>query len=567
VKALILAAGFGTRLLPYTQHLPKPLFTINGRPILDYAVKSLLDAGCTKIFINAHHLADAIKCFVDNHWSKNLLEMVFEPVLLDTGGAIANLGSQLADDDFFVVNADVICDFDLSHLMACHKASDALATLLVHDCYRFNTLCVDQTTPGAGIVRHFSQAPESGLAFTGIQAISPGIFEYMPPEKIFSSIDVYKKLCGVQKVSALKAKQFYWRDMGTPRDYQQTSRECLAGKIFDIALSRIHEVEIQALSGDGSDRLWFRARHKEKSLILSDHGICMDMPPCNTQCNNGPAQLNAFVKIGNHLTDKGVAVPKILGHDTISGQVAVADLGNTHLADHIRGMDEKQIITGYKRVIDALIDFSFKGIEDFDTAWTCQTPSYSKQMILDLECRYFMQAFVNEYLGRKEQFKTFAQQFSHIADNARIGAMNGLMHRDCQSKNIMIHGGRPWFIDFQSARQGPFQYDLASLLIDPYVTLTRVVQDQLLNFALEKIGLNVSCNKDAFMHSFRYCCVSRNLQMLGAFGFLTRIKNKTQFKKYIPAALNGLECRLKNLNNPELDDLTHFAQSLQGDLK
>ena len=82
-------------------------------------------------------------------------------------------------------------------------------------------------------------------------------------------------------------------------------------------------------------------------------------------------------------------------------------------------------------------------------------------MILDLECRYFMQAFVNEYLGRKEQFENFVRQFSHIADNALIHAMNGLMHRDCQSKNIMIHDGYPWFIDFQSARPGPIQYDLA----------------------------------------------------------------------------------------------------------
>ena len=567
MKALILAAGLGTRLLPYTQHLPKPLFTINGRPVLDYAVKNLLDAGCTKIFINAHHLADAIADFVDNHQSKKHLEVVFEPVILDTGGAIANLGSQLADDDFFVVNADVLCDFDLSHLMACHKASGALATLLVHDCYRFNTICVDQKTPGPCIVRHFSQAPESGLAFTGIQAISPGIFEYMPPEKIFSSIDVYKKLCCLEKVSALKAEQFYWRDMGTPRDYQQTSREYLAGKIFGIVPSRIQEIDIQALAGDGSDRLWFRARHREKSLILSDHGICLDAAQCNAQPNNGKAQLHAFINIGKHLADKGIAVPQILGHDTISGQVAVADLGSTHLADHIRGMDEKQIIKWYQLVIDALIDFSFKGIEAFDTAWTCQTPSYSKQMILDLECRYFMQAFVNGYFNRKEQFETFTPHFHRIADNALRHAMNGLMHRDCQSKNIMLHNGRPWFIDFQSARPGPIQYDLASLLIDPYVTLSRTVRDQLLNYALEKIGLNVSFDIDAFMHSFRYCCISRNLQMLGAFGFLTQVKNKKQFEKYIPAALKGLECRLKDLNEPGMADFTQFTQSLQGELK
>lgn len=567
MKALILAAGLGTRLLPYTQHLPKPLFTINGRPVLDYAVENLLDADCKKIFINAHHLAGAIADYVDNHRSKNLLEVVFEPVILDTGGAIANLGHELADDDFFVVNADVICDFDLLRLMASHKASNALATLLVHDCYRFNTLCVDQTAPGPGIVRHFSQAPESGLAFTGIQAISPGIFEHMPCEKIFSSIDVYKKLCGLEKIAALKATQFYWRDMGTPQDYKHTSRECLAGKIFDIAPCRIHDIEIEALAGDGSDRLWFRARHKEQSLIFSDHGICMDAARCNTRSNNGAAQLYAFIKIGKHLADKGIAVPHILGYDTISGQVAVADLGSIHLADHIRGMDEHQIITWYQRVIDALIDFSFKGIDDFDTAWTCQTPSYSRQVILDLECRYFMQAFVHEYLGRKKPCETFTPHFTHIADNALIYAMNGLMHRDCQSKNIMIHDGHPWFIDFQSARPGPIQYDLASLLIDPYVTLSRAVRDQLLNFALEKIGLKVSFDRDAFLHSFRYCCISRNLQMLGAFGFLTQVKHKHQFETYIPAALKGLECRLKNLDDPALAGLTDFVQSLQGDLK
>lgn len=559
MKALILAAGFGTRLLPYTQHLPKPLFTINSRPVLDYAVERLLDAGCTKIFINTHHLADAVADFVANHRSKKLLEVVFEPIILDTGGAIANLANKLADDDFFVVNADVICDFNLSRLMAGHKASNALATLLVHDCHRFNTLCVDQTMPGPGIVRHFSQDPASGLAFTGIQAISPGIFEYVPDEKIFSSIDVYKRLCGLEKVSALKAEQFYWRDMGTPQDYKQTSREYLAGNIFDIAPSRIDEIDIQALSGDGSDRLWFRARHKEKSLVFSDHDICMDA----AQCNNGTAQLHAFINIGKHLADKGIAVPQILGYDTLSGQVAVADLGSTHLADHIRGMDESQIIRWYQCVIDALIDFSFKGIQDFDTTWTCQTPSYSRQVILDLECRYFMQAFVEGYLGRKESFETFIPHFNHIADNALIYAMNGLMHRDCQSKNIMIHDGHPWFIDFQSARIGPIQYDLASLLIDPYVRLSRTVRDQLVKVALEKIGLKVSFDRDAFLHSFRYCSISRNLQMLGAFGFLTRVKHKHQFEAYIPAALKGLEYRLIQLDDPALADLTGFVQSLE----
>ncbi len=561
MKALILAAGYGTRLAPYTDQVPKPLFTITGRPVMDFAIQQLLDAGCTKIFINTHHLASQIEQFVDAHPSKKFLETVYEPEILETGGAMANLAKKLNQDDFLVINADVLCDFDLSGLMSCHKASGAVATLLVHDCPRFNKLCVEKTGTETAWVRHFTEPPETGLAFTGIQAVSPDIFGHMPSKKVFSSIDVYQKLSSQKKVLALMANQLYWRDMGTPEDYQDTARVWLAAALFHLPPSRFHEIKISLIAGDGSDRSWYRACHGNDSLILSDHGICIE--PCGN--NNPPAQLNAFVKIGAHLARQGVAVPEIYGHDTISGQVAVQDLGPVRLAEHIKDLGEKDTIYWYDKVIDGLIDFSFNGIMDFNPAWTCQTPTYSEQVIMDLECRYFMEAFVNTYLGCKAQFENFRQAFSHIAENALAHGITGLMHRDCQSKNIMIHNDAIWFIDFQSARLGPIQYDLASLFIDPYVTLPRTVQDRLLEMAIDKIGAKTSFDRLNFTRTYQYCCLSRNLQILGAFGFLTRIKKKPGFQQFIPPALTGLDMRLTEIGDPELSDLTRLVRDLLGE--
>lgn len=565
MKALILAAGFGTRLLPYTRTLPKPLFTINNRPILDLTIERLLDIGCQKIFINTHHLGDQIQNYVQSHPHNSRLQVVYEPEILDTGGAIANLSKELGDHNFLVINADIVCDADLMALVHCHESTRALATLLVHDFPRFNRLKIEMENPTGGRVIHFDAPPETGLAFTGIQVISPQIFDHMPPARVFSSIDVYRALCSTGKIKASLAKHLYWQDMGTPDTYGQTSRQWLAGKIFSLAPARFKEIRVSPLDGDGSDRRWFRAVHGHDSLVICDHGICLDHPtdshsPLGTQ-PGCLAQLNAFTAIGHHLSGQGICVPGILGHDTISGQVALEDLGRIHLADQVR-QQEADAIPLYHQVIDSLIEFSRTGIQGFDPAWTCQTATYSKALILDMECRYFMEAFVKGYLGQKAPRENLAPAFSHIADHALAHGYTGLMHRDMQSKNIMIHKDRVWFIDFQSARKGPLQYDLASLLIDPYVKLPQKVQDELVEFTMDRLGLSSALEKENFNQSFEYCCITRNLQMLGAFGFLTRIKNKPWFEAYIPPALAGLKTRLAAVENNITAPLAAFVNQL-----
>ncbi len=564
MKALILAAGFGTRLHPFTQTLPKPLFTINDRPALDLTIDKLVSCGCDTIFINTHHLSEQIQAFVDGHPHRDMLEIVFEPEILDTGGAIANLRHAFSNAPFLVINSDIICDLDLKQVIDYHLASDTIATLVLHDCPRFNKISINARKQ----VMDFNGSRNTGLAFTGIQVISPEFFNHMPDTPVFSSIDVYKKLCTSNKISAFVAKDLYWKDIGTIQSYQETSRECLSGKVFNLPLSELKEMEIAPIAGDGSDRLWFRAVHNEKTLVISDHDICPD-PSENL------SQLKAFVNIGTHLNACKLPVPKILGHDSLSGQVAVEDLGNTHLADHIKGLkteldnklDETAILHTYKQVIDALIQFSQNGIKGFNSQWTCQTPTYSKELILEKECRYFMEAFVRGYLNLDVQGAPLDSAFSHIADNALAHGLTGLMHRDMQSKNIMINREDIYFIDFQSARIGPLQYDLASLFIDPYVILPDKIQSTLLVYAMSALGIESPVEKDNFQHSYEYCCLTRNLQILGAFGFLSRVKGKLQIASYIPHALTSLRLRLEimetAMDSKSMAPLTQFVKRLE----
>ena len=119
----------------------------------------------------------------------------------------------------------------------------------------------------------------------------------------------------------------------------------------------------------------------------------------------------------------------------------------------------------------------------------------------------------------------------------------------------MLKNGRPYFIDYQGARPGPIQYDLASLLIDPYVDLPPDIQTRLLADCLEQLTRQMDIDSDAFRRCFRFCCLTRNLQILGAFGHLTRVKRKPHFEKYIPAAVRTLRHNLRQSQRHALPEL------------
>jgi len=216
----------------------------------------------------------------------------------------------------------------------------------------------------------------------------------------------------------------------------------------------------------------------------------------------------------------------------------------------------------YRSVIQLLIKFSTFGAERFDATWTYQTPSYSKALILEKECRYFVDAFLNTYLGLEMIYEDFKREFEFLAEKALEHALAGLMHRDFQSRNIMIKNDKFYFIDFQASRLGPIQYDLAALLIDPYVQLPQNIQDQLLGYCVEKLQADLDLNAEDFRRCYRYCCLTRNLQILGAFGYLSRVKGKVHFENYIPAALGTLEKILSDEVGREFPELKKIVEKI-----
>ncbi len=550
MKALILSAGFGTRLLPHTKKIPKPLFTIMSMPILEHTIKTLMGIGCEHIFINTHHLYEKIESFVKQLKYNVKIQTILEPDILDTGGAIANAKPFLKDSPFFVINSDIISTVDLGKVYAFHKRSNTLATLVLHDFKKFNKIGIDDQ----GYIQNFNSKTKP-MAFTGIQVLSPRIYDYFPDKKVFSSIEVYQSLCHKNRVNAYVGKNIFWSDIGTKETYSLTSLQCLSADLFQINYDKIKNLQIDKLAGDGSDRLWYRVSYKKQSFVISDHGICL---PKSVE----RLQLNAFIHIGNHLFSKKINVPRILNHDALSGMVILDDLGDVHLETIIKQQNNTQFtVKLYKKVVDSLIDFSFKGFQGFKKEWTCQTQRYSKTLILENECQYFWEAFVKKYLKIDTPFEDYLNEFDHIADLALKNGFIGLMHRDLQSRNIMIKNDRPFFIDFQSARQGPLQYDLASLLIDPYVHLKDHIRKDLLKYTTKKLNLD-TIETTNFLESYHYCCLTRNLQILGAFSFLSLTKKKKQFEQYIPEAVYSLKNIIKNLDSKKLSKLSSFVQHL-----
>lgn len=562
MKALILAAGFGTRLLPHTEKIPKPLFTIQGRALLDITIHKLLDAGCSEIAVNTHHLHTKIETFLNSRNYPIPVVISHEQEILGTGGAIKKLASFWNENPFIVINSDIVTDIDLKKPYTFHLNHNFPVTLVMHDYPEFNNVSVSKNNFITGFHNDENEASADiqKLAFTGIQVIDPIILDFIPGHIFYNSIDLYKKLIsrGI-KVAACISENHYWNDIGTVRRYQEAGFDKMAPESFRKAFpdnadgygKKINKVKIK---GDGSDRNWYRLTSGHRSLIMADHGI---------RSQDSTTEVDSFVSIGQYLHKKGMPVPEIYLYDTFSGLVFMDDLGRADLQSVITETDHTdKIISHYKSVLNLLINFSVSCGEDFDGSWTYQTRRYDKNLIIEKECRYFVDAFLNGFTGMEVDYENFADEFSIIADNALSSATYGFMHRDMQSRNIMVLNNNYYFIDFQGGRIGPIQYDIASLLIDPYVELPLPVQDQLLHYSFEVLSSKVHMESADFFSSYRYCAMARNLQILGAFGYLSRIKGKTYFENYIPAALKSLKHILNLAGKAKFPKLTSLIDKL-----
>jgi NDP-sugar pyrophosphorylase family protein len=239
MKAMILAAGLGTRLRPLTDSRPKALVELSGRTLLEIVLGRLRTFGVTEAIINVHHLADQVIGYLKSHNNFGMrIEISHEEILLDTGGGLKKAAwffledPAKLDEPFLLHNVDVISNIDLHAMLQFHLQNRSLAALAVQSRESSRQLLFDDQHQLSGRRAASAQEPEivrssahlDALAFCGIHIISPRLLPMLTEEGIFSIIPSYLSLSAKgQKILAFRADQYYWRDLGRPSDLAQAA--------------------------------------------------------------------------------------------------------------------------------------------------------------------------------------------------------------------------------------------------------------------------------------------------------------------------------------------------------
>jgi mannose-1-phosphate guanylyltransferase len=231
MRAMILAAGLGTRLMPLTNSRPKALFSLRGVTMLEFWIERLNRCGFDSVVLNAYHLKDRVcEAVSARHWPIPVT-VLKEPALLGTGGGIRAAAHYFDGEPVAVINVDIVSNVDLTSLYEEHKRSGAEVSLLLHDWPEFNNVAVDEggSVLGFGREAESIQKSKSGvrlLAFTGIHFIGPSALAGCAPGAAADILDIYRKLIARgSPPRALFQQGLFWREMGSIESYRSLTRE------------------------------------------------------------------------------------------------------------------------------------------------------------------------------------------------------------------------------------------------------------------------------------------------------------------------------------------------------
>jgi aminoglycoside/choline kinase family phosphotransferase len=306
------------------------------------------------------------------------------------------------------------------------------------------------------------------------------------------------------------------------------------------------DLDIQPVEKGGSDRCYYRVRIPgDRSLILVKYG-------------DGREENRHYVDIARFLATVGVAVPEIFFHDEELGLIWMEDLGEMDLWSHREEPWETRRAF-YGRALDELVKLHTGAHRAVSRSGLVLQPEFDEALYV-WEQNYFLENCLGAYFKIEAEIdpEPFAAIALKLAEQPRV-----LVHRDFQSQNILLpadRDGRAYLIDFQGLRPGLEQYDLASLVYDPYVALTADQRAQLVQDYIERMaeaGLRVP---DEFEAMLDLCAAQRLMQALGAYGFLGLVKGRAHFLEHIPAALASLRSVVKRV--PELDGLRLVIEAL-----
>ncbi len=644
INGIVLAAGFGKRLMPLTGLLPKPLLPVCGKPMLDLALDAVCGAGAKRIAVNTHHLAPLIEAHLKASRFNACAELFHEPEILGTGGPLVNAKRLLSDCDAFLLhNGDILSDFDLKALLKAHLESGTIATMAVLDGPE-NRLLVSDGKVIDILGRLGAKAPEGAktLTYAGIAAFSPKIFEFLPEKPVFCSIiDAILKAMAQNPgcVSAFAPPKPFWSDIGSFEQYFSAHEALLtkgiegrrildgrkgphlfatgcevakgaklSGFISASGNCRIEEgasvcncillegaklsrgerrrneiigangfsahrdqpalasLKILAALGDGwqatslveqgSDRRFYRIRtpgKASKALMVS---------------SPSDQDFQRFLSLGAFFHENRLFTPEIYASDAAEFSVLMEDLGDDTLYDQLATGDEPESL--YGKVVDALASFQARGTEAIERA-SFPIRVFDRDY-LRWESSYFMENFIKGLCRLQvcdAEMEAVSAELDALAAKA-FALPRTLMHRDFQSQNILLPGGSPRFVDFQGARLGPYAYDIASLVKDPYAMLPKAFREKLLvrhHRSLTALSKPLSSlSYERYREDFRLCALQRNMQALGAYGFLSLKKRKLKYLLYAEPCLSLLKEGLEEGANDGFDSLRKLCNKAQAAL-
>jgi NDP-sugar pyrophosphorylase family protein len=248
MKAMVLAAGLGTRLRPLTNDRPKALVEVGGRTLLEITLARLREFGIREVIVNVHYIADTVMDYLQENKNFGMrIEISLEQELLDTGGGLKKAAwffledAAARDEPFILHNVDVVSTIDLRRMISFHGEQHALATLAVQERETSRYLLFDNRGQLCGrrarkdgppeIVRGAgSGSPMTALAFSGVHVISSRIFSLMTEDGTFSIIPAYLRLAGLgEKIVSFRTDECYWRDLGRPQNVAQLEEDIKSG--------------------------------------------------------------------------------------------------------------------------------------------------------------------------------------------------------------------------------------------------------------------------------------------------------------------------------------------------
>lgn len=608
LHVLILAAGYGTRLRPITETVPKPLLPLLDRTLFSFQLEAIAVLGQGNKLVlhaNAHHLAQQ----VEEHAQALGVQVWREDgEILGTGGPIHRMAQAGLEGEILVLNGDNWHSFDLEAFVQGARKSGAGLALLAGEDPAVNTLILDENQQYLqGLQGRFALGNSPHRAtFTGISWYGSAAWKAVAKEER-DIRDYWKRVLESGQKIFVDCSQRHksWFDVGTPDGLYRANFAELAGRGLQNWIHPKAQVAPGVLLRGivQENALVAPGCNVQRSLILANtileageilHGAIAAGPwrwyaqtkshfptlredasehpllcaaVCNAlealgvseaeldwqvagsagsgrsywrlQCRDGRTWVlqqshsndldwHRFVRYAQTLQELGLAVPCLYAVDEPARQVLQEDLGKVRLWDHWKKYGEGDT---YRQVLHSLTAWQMQSAQAFSRCPEILDRNFDFKG-LRWETEYFSEHYLLGYRAFSEVPPGLEQEFDSLARRVAVHP-RGLVHRDFQSHNIMVHHGRMVFIDFQGARPGSLYYDAASLLWDPYISLPVELVRELFTEWSSTHPLLWEIGESENWARFLEAAAQRLMQALGAYCNLSRNKGIATFASYI----------------------------------